>query len=93
MAQKQNDKIAQKALANEEVFTLLARDSAAAPTIVEWIKQSLTTQSADKLHGALDVAIKMATEQEKVKAEVLRKKNEDRNIYGGNGKIKVVESF
>lgn len=45
---------------DEEIFVLLARDAKSPEVIVEWIKQSIRTQTPDKLRSALEVAIKMA---------------------------------
>lgn len=67
-------------LPEETIFVLLARDEKAPVTIVEWIKQSLLTQPADKLHKALDTAIKMAADHEEIRLEVEKKKLKDKTF-------------
>lgn len=57
---KQTSRTLQKALPEEVIFTLLARDEQAPKTICEWIKQSIHTQSKDKLREAFEVALAMA---------------------------------
>lgn len=69
-----------KALHDEPLFVLMTRDSASPRVIAEWIKESLLTQPIEKLHSALDLAVKMANENERVRLEVEKKKREDRNF-------------
>lgn len=74
METKSNSKHLANALPDEALFVLMARDTAAPRTIVEWIKESILTQPADKLHSALDVAIQMAEDNERARqAAELRK--------------------
>jgi hypothetical protein len=76
----------QKALPDEALFVLMTRDAVAPRVIVEWIKESILTQPADKLHKALDCAITMAQEQEKIRLAAERRKEENR-------KFKIGEEF
>jgi hypothetical protein len=80
MENKNNNPILTKALPDESIFVLLARDSAAPATIIEWIKNSLLTQPEEKLHKALSTAITMAHEQENVRQAVEKKKVNDRQF-------------
>lgn len=74
MGHKSDDQHLQKAFPEETLFVLMARDAAAPKTIVEWIKESLTSQPEGKLHEALDTAIKMAKQQ----AEIEKKKQAEK---------------
>lgn len=76
MATKSEDRHIQKALQNENLFPLMARDVASPRVVIEWIKESIFTQPADKLHEALDCAIAMATEQEEIRKAVEIKKQQ-----------------
>jgi hypothetical protein len=66
MGYKKDDKCIQKAFEDESLFVLMARDHTAPEVVVEWIKMNLYSQSAAKLHEALDRALKMAGEREGV---------------------------
>lgn len=63
MGYKNSDPCIKKAYDDERLFVLMARDQAAAYVVIEWIKHSLATQPAEKLHEALDAAIEMYTTQ------------------------------
>jgi hypothetical protein len=80
MAKLSENKHLQKAFSDEESFLLLARDAAAPQTIVDWIKNSIFTQPADKLHAALDAAIKMADTQPDVVARKEAEAKKDREF-------------
>lgn len=59
MGYKNTDPCIQKAYDDERLFVLMARDQAAPEVVIEWIKHSIGTQPAEKLHEALDAAIEM----------------------------------
>jgi hypothetical protein len=80
METKQKSKHLQKALSEEPIFVLMARDPQAPRTIVEWIKNSLLSQPPEKLQDALNIAINMAKENEKIRIEVEKKNKEDRTF-------------
>lgn len=63
MGTKQDDRHIIKAEPREELFTLMARDAYAPYAVIEWIKLSLSNQPPQKLHEALDSAIKMIRTQ------------------------------
>jgi macrodomain Ter protein organizer (MatP/YcbG family) len=83
MSTKDQDKHIQKALPDEALFVLMARDSVSPRVVVEWIKESITTQPAEKLHEALDCAIKMAMEQEKIFHAAKEKEKKDKEFKVG----------
>lgn len=64
---KQTSKALRNALPEEIIFTLLSRDEQAPKVICEWIKESIYTQSADKLREALEVALAMADQCNEIK--------------------------
>ncbi len=80
METKTDNSCLQKALPDEPLFVLMTRDDVAPRVIVEWIKESILTQPADKLHKALDCAIHMATEHEKVRQAAEMRKEENRKF-------------
>lgn len=59
MGYKNSDPCIKKAYDDERLFVLMARDPAAPAVVIEWIKQSIGSQPAVKLHEALDAAIEM----------------------------------
>jgi hypothetical protein len=78
MSTKDQDKHIQKALPDETLFVLMTRDAVAPRVVVEWIKESILTQPAEKLHEALDCAIKMAQEQEDIRLAAEQKKKSEK---------------
>lgn len=77
---KFNNKQIQKALLDEPLFVVMARDAAAPRTIISWIGESILNQPADKLHAALDTAIKMAEENEAMRKAAIDKTKKDKNF-------------
>lgn len=59
MGLKATDKCIKKAFEDEMLFVLMARDASSPHVVIEWIKWNLSCQPAEKLHEALDCAIKM----------------------------------
>lgn len=59
MGYKTTDPCIKKAMDDERLFVLMARDGVAPEVICEWIKQSIRIQPRDKLIEALDAAIEM----------------------------------
>jgi hypothetical protein len=75
MGYKKDDPCIKKAYDDERLFVLMTRDAAAPATVIDWIKYSLLTQPAYKLHEALDCAIQMSREREAIEA----RKQEDQD--------------
>jgi hypothetical protein len=80
METKKDNSCLQKALPDEPLFVLMTRDAVAPRVIVEWIKESILTQPAEKLHKALDTAILMAEEHEKTRLAAELRKEENRKF-------------
>jgi macrodomain Ter protein organizer (MatP/YcbG family) len=83
MSTLDQDRHIKKALKDEIIFPLMARDASAPMIIAEWIKQNLFSQPPDKLHEALDCAIKMANEHEQIRLEVEKKKASEKEFKIG----------
>jgi len=59
MGYKNTDPCIQKAFDDERLFVLMTRDSNAPVVVLEWIKQSIHTQSEEKLREAFECAMEM----------------------------------
>jgi hypothetical protein len=69
---RENSKHIAKALSDEPLFVLMGRDPHAPKVIIEWIKESLTSQPLEKLQDALAQAVAMATAH----SEIIEKKRQ-----------------
>jgi len=83
MTTKAEDQHLKKALPDEPIFVLLARDITAPEVVAEWIKKNLALQPAEKLHEALDCAIKMAQENETIRAAAEQRKRDEIELKFG----------
>jgi macrodomain Ter protein organizer (MatP/YcbG family) len=89
---RENSKHIAKALSDEPLFVLMGRDEHAPKVIIEWIKESLSSQPSDKLHDALDQAINMAIAHKGIIEKKKQAEREFRRVRTGDfGPVKINE--
>lgn len=75
MSTKANDGHIAKALPDEMLFVLMARDITAPEVILKWIELNLYNQPPEKLQEAFSCALKMVATQEDVRMRIKPTKN------------------